>query len=170
MSIKRQQKDLKSYETLFLDTFVPLFLMVTTPIIALLFPYIIVIKNSNLTKTLINQNVLITVQESWASIKWSDLEIWLFILCILIWGIISLHFPGQKYHAPPTPNGFRPTYWHNGFRFYIVSMIISVILIAKYPMIYWYYKVPSLIGILIVTGFVLCLLLYIKGMLHIKSF
>ena len=170
MSTKRQQKNFKLYETLFLDTFVPLFLMVTTSIIALLFPYIIVIKNSNLTKTLINQGVLITVKESWASIKWSDLEIWLSILCILIWGIISLHFPGPKYHAPPTPNGFRPTYWHNGFRFYIVSMIISVILIAKYPMIYWYYKVPSLIGILIVTGFVLCLLLYIKGMLHIKSF
>lgn len=167
MSKGRQQKNslmAQLYEILFRQTFVPLFLIVTTPLVSLIFPYIIVVKNSHLTRSLIQQSWKTTALEAWAAVKWNDLEVWSLILGLLLWGIISLHFPGPKYHGPPTPNGFRPTYWHNGFRFYMVSTIISAYFMWNYSMLHWYYKVPSLVGILIVTGFILCLLLYIKGM------
>lgn len=99
-----------------------------------------------------------------------DVECWSLVIGLLLWGIISLQFPGSLYYGPPTSNGFRPKYWNNGFRFYIISMLIAVPVVAKYSVLHLYYKIPTLTGILIAFGFVFCLALYIKGLIKIKYF
>src|SRR5579883_1524982 len=97
----------------------------------------------------------------------NDVECWSIVIGTFVWGIISLHFPGKKYYGPTTSNGFRPEYWHNGFIFYVISMLIAIPLIATFSVLHLYYKIPTLIGILVEIGLVFCVFLYIKGN-HLK--
>ncbi len=92
-----------------------------------------------------------------------DIECWSIVVGLLVWGVISLHFPGPEYFGPPTSNGFIPRYWHNGFRFYCISMLIAIPLLAKFSVLHLYYKIPTLIAILVVFGFIVSFALYIKG-------
>ncbi|CAG2181696.1 unnamed protein product, partial [Oppiella nova] len=75
---------------------------------------------------------------------------------LILWGIISLHFPGRKYHGPPTPNGYRPEYWNSGFKFYVISMLIAIPVLWNYSVLHLYYKIPNLIAILIAFGVIFC--------------
>ena len=58
------------YNALIRETLFPLFLMTSTPILILLFSFIIVNKNSNLRRTLLLDSVEDTLREAWKSIKW----------------------------------------------------------------------------------------------------
>lgn len=98
-----------------------------------------------------------------------DLDCWLVIFGTLLWGVITLLvLPGKKYYGPPTLNNFRPKYWHNGFTFYLLSMLIFVPLVWHYSVLHLYYKIPDLIAILAVFGLIFCLLIYIKGIQNIS--
>ncbi|CAG2168640.1 unnamed protein product [Oppiella nova] len=139
--------------------------MITTPNIILVLAYVIVAKNCNLSRTLLSFNSLeSTVTEAWKSIKWYDLECWSIVCGLILWGIISLHFPGRKYHGPPTPNGYRPEYWNSGFKFYVISMLIAIPVLWNYSVLHLYYKIPNLIAILIAFGVIFCVILYLKGL------
>lgn len=153
------------YNVIIRETLIPLFVMITTPNLAILLPYIIIVKNSDLKPILSLDSLQTSLTESWNSVKWNDIECWSIIIGLLLWGIISLHFPGRHYYGPPTPNGFRPEYWDSGFAFYIISMLIAVPVIWNYSVLHLYYKIPTLIGILIAFGFGFCLILYLKGLL-----
>jgi hypothetical protein len=95
-----------------------------------------------------------------------DIECWSLVIGLLLWGVLSLYIPGQEYYGPQTTNGFRPKYWNNGFKFYLISMFIAIPVIAKYSVIHLYYKIPTLIGILIAFGFIVCFALYLKGFIR----
>lgn len=58
------------YNVLIRETLVPLFLMITTPNVAILFPYIIIVKNSNLSRTILLDSLQKTLSEAWNSVKW----------------------------------------------------------------------------------------------------
>ena len=82
----------------------------------------------------------------------------------LLWGILTLvALPGRPYHGPPTRNNFRPQYWANGFRFYLLSMAIAGPLIWHCSVLHLYYKTTTLTGILALFGLLFCTLMYFKG-------
>ena len=53
---------------------------------------------------------------------------------------------------------------HTGFRFYIISMFVTIPLIYHYRVSHLYYKIPTFCAILAVFGFLFCAFLYIKGL------
>ncbi|XP_054157066.1 uncharacterized protein LOC128955422 [Oppia nitens] len=154
------------YNRLIRETIYPTIAILLSPIVVMMATYIVVIKNSYLKRALIplTTTAKLTVLEAYHSIKWSDLECWSVVGGLILWGIISLHFPGRKYHGPPTPNGYRPEYWHSGFKYYIISMIIICPLIWKYSVLHLYYKIPNLMAILILFGIIFVFILYLKGL------
>lgn len=82
----------------------------------------------------------------------------------LLWGMLTLvALPGKAYLGPPTKNNFRPQYWANGFRFYLLSMLIACPLIWHFSVLHLYYKINTLTGILAVFGIFFCTMLYFKG-------
>ncbi|XP_054152972.1 uncharacterized protein LOC128951733 [Oppia nitens] len=165
----RQQKPAKNvwkllYNKLFREILVPLFLMITTPNLTILLSYIILKQNKPLTEALI-YDFPTTIQNAWLTVHWFDLQCWTAIGLLLGWGLISLHLPAKPYNGPITSNGFTPKYWHTGFRFYLISMAITVPLLYIYRVSHLFDKLYDFTGNLIVFGFIVCLFLYIKGLL-----
>lgn len=154
------------YHRLFRETLVPLALMIVTPNISLLFPYIIVHRKAEFYKIFANENLWALIKKAWSEVDWADGECWTIIGATFLWGILTMILiPGRKYHGPPTHNNFRPTYWDNGFRFYLLSMSIVGPLIWKYSMLHLYYKLPTFCGMLAAVGAIFCFVLYIKGLI-----
>ncbi|CAG2172502.1 unnamed protein product, partial [Oppiella nova] len=58
---------------------------------------------------------------------------------------------------------------HTGFRFYVISMVITVGLIANHPVVHLYHKLPNFVAILCLFGIVFCALLYVKVLLCWKA-
>ena len=76
MSTKNKSNDNfinNSYNVLFREIFVPLFLMITTPNLTVVLSYIIVNKKSNLSKTLLSFNQFkYTLINAWTSVEWYE--------------------------------------------------------------------------------------------------
>lgn len=85
------------YNSLVRQTFIPLFIIVTTLNFTTLLPYVS-LKFKNSLGDGFSIGPLKLVQESWKAANLCDSQIWLFILFTLINGIISiLYLPGSKY-------------------------------------------------------------------------
>lgn len=60
------------YHRVVRETFIPLAIMVITPNLAILFPYVVLHQNASLTKTFVNdnKNVFQILQDAWNKVDW----------------------------------------------------------------------------------------------------
>ncbi|KAL1416213.1 hypothetical protein MTO96_006472 [Rhipicephalus appendiculatus] len=73
---------------------------------------------------------------------------------------------GKAYRGPPTSSGYRPVYRNSGFTYYVLSMLIAgYFLVDKdLPGYAIYRSIPYLVAVLIIVGFAVSTLLYVKGL------
>ncbi|XP_046915001.1 lamin B receptor [Dermatophagoides farinae] len=154
------------YHRLIRETIIPLLLLIISPNVAILLPYIVIYRKAELIETFKKHSVWNLTKHVWSSVDFFDGECWSIVIIALIWALLSLLIlPGKKYYGPPTINNYRPQYWQTGFKFYLISMTITIPLIWHYSVLHLYYKIPNLIAILVVFGFVFCVFLYLKGLI-----
>ena len=104
-------------------------------------------------------------RESWKQVNLFDQQIWLFILLTLVIGALSiLYLPGRRCTGPRTRSGFQPVYYDTGMAFYVLNMIASIVVISYFDMSDVYLKLVSFAGILTVSGFMVSVLIYLKGL------
>ncbi|KAI1289527.1 7-dehydrocholesterol reductase [Halotydeus destructor] len=129
-------------------------------------PYLVLYKDGRFYKTVTEDGILKASVEAYASIKWSNAELWIFIASLFTLGTVSiLLFGGRRYHGPPRKSGWRPEYTHSGFRHYLVAMSILVPLVYMNSVLDYYFEIVSLIGMLVAVSFAIGVLLYIKAMI-----
>ncbi|KAI1289526.1 7-dehydrocholesterol reductase [Halotydeus destructor] len=143
------------------ETLFPIVLIVVTVNAAIILPYAIVHKNSNLSNQ--KSGLIGLVKSSWRSVNWTDWSVWTAVGVLFLWSNLSLLLPGKEFHGPPTQSGFRPTYYRSGPLFYILTMATVVPLVWSYPMLAWYYKFTTLSAILVISGILFCIFLFVKG-------
>ena len=134
------------------------------PNLFIILPYIVLKWNGDYWNAFINENVS-TLVHAWRIVKWDILEFYLLIIGLTAWGSFSiLFFGGRRYYGPVSASGHKPEYTHSGFRFYIVSMIISVPLIVYFPVRTYYDNFVSLVVYLTLYSVIVATFLYIKGL------
>ncbi|RWS10142.1 7-dehydrocholesterol reductase-like protein [Dinothrombium tinctorium] len=152
------------YEVVFRQTLYPLLLMIITPNVAVVLPYIIINRNSNLQMILRNENMIEVVQNAWNLVKWRSFQYPIIIVVLLLWaGFSCVGLGGEPYLGPKQMSGFRAEYFHSGFRFYVISMTLVVPLIAYFDMLPLYNNFVTFAAYLVVFGFLFSIFLYIKG-------
>lgn len=58
------------YQCLVDKTLIPLIIMILTPQMVILLPYIIIEKNSDLRRCFLHDSILSTLSDAWQSVKW----------------------------------------------------------------------------------------------------
>lgn len=156
------------YDTFVRRFFIPLFIIVSTPNLTTILPYIS-LKYKNDLVAGFKIGVFKLIRESWRQVNLFDYQIWLLIVYTLVMGTISLlYFPSKsakKCTGPRTQSGFQPIYRDTGFAFYLVNMAISIAVISQFDMSDVYLKIVSFAGILTVVGFTIAVLIYLKGII-----
>lgn len=119
-------------------TLLPLILMTVIPLLLLCIPHLVVNHDSDLS-VLVNRDPVLFIQEALKKIYLLDYQVWLAIIGLSVWAAVSiLYLGGEKYHGPPTDTGFRPEYWNNGFRYYLITVGLYTVM-AYYDVIpAWY--------------------------------
>ncbi|OQR93310.1 7-dehydrocholesterol reductase [Thraustotheca clavata] len=148
--------------------FGPLLLMATTPITAVLFVHVFCAEGGA---------VMPLVDRMAADGFWTTLmEIWPTPFNAQAWKIIGIFMavqlafiklvPGPTVYGPITPGGNRPEYTSNGFKCYVLSLVLYVA--GAYFGLFEggiaYSHMPHIISALNVFSLLLCGVIYIKGM------
>lgn len=114
-------------------------------------------------------NFLRLFRSSWLEAGVGNWEVWVFVCVFGLWALLSqVMLGGKKYEGPPTMGGHIPEYENSSFRYYVINALIMGILIGfeTFEARAFYRRLPALAGALNIFGFVLSLLLYVKGMYH----
>lgn len=150
----------------FKKSLVVLFAILFPPTLFLVLPHVVIHKDNDFKRAFFTEGFARQAVEAWSSVVWTRAEYWYLVATLFAWGSVSILFLGGRvYHGPPTNTGFRPEYTHSGFRYYILSMLVTVPLIHSYPMLPYYYDFVSLIGVLVAVSFPVGWFLYLKGMI-----
>nr|XP_050027652.2 uncharacterized protein LOC126522856 [Dermacentor andersoni] len=94
-------------------------------------------------------------------------EAWTFALSFTLYSALSIPLlAGKAYRGPSTSSGFRPVYRNSGFTYYVLSMLIAgYFMFEKDLTVHLIYRViPSLVVVLTIEGFIVSVLLYVKGL------
>lgn len=157
------------YKHLLRRTIVPLMLMLASPNWTLLLSYMVIEKKGSLLETFIpsgNANYLSVIGDAWAVVDWLDLECWTIVLGLFGWAILGmLLLPGKPYYGPLTRGNFRPVYYHTAVPYYLLTLALASPAICYYSVLPFYFKFTTFTAILILTGLIVLVLLYIKGKL-----
>lgn len=156
------------FQMVFFHTIVPLVLMTVVPVVLLCIPHLVVNHESRLSALVAGDPVLF-VQDAVKQVNLVDVEVWSAVFGLGAWAAASILFlGGERYHGPPTINGFKPEYRNNGFRYYLLTMAISALgfYFDVIPAWYCYQKLVTFIGYMMLLGFTICIVLFIKGHLN----
>ena len=154
--------------------FVPLFLMVSTPNLGILFWYCNTHCDgsySTLFSVLTRTSLVHGLLEMWSKVQIKDAVCVYILVGYSIWALILMRIlPGKIVKGPITPKGNTPTYIDNGFFHYCVTMLAMVALtfcLKAYgltPTIV-YDRYAEIVLLLNLFSLVFCLVLYVKGRL-----
>lgn len=130
----------------------------------LILPYIVIHKNGDYFNAFVDEHIYI-IPNAWSMVKWNIWQFYALTAILTVWGSLSILFlGGRKYYGPPTLSGHRPEYTHSGFRFYIISMAVTVPMIAVHDVSIFYTEFLSLFGVLAAYAFVFSVFCYIKAL------
>lgn len=104
--------------------------------------------------------------DSWRRPGFGNEQAWTFLLGLVAYSGLSLLLLKRKmYHGPTTPTGYTPKYYMGGFLYYTISMVIAAYIIFGHGVHCQalYYMLPTLTVNLVLFGFAVCVLLFVKG-------
>ena len=94
---------------------------------------------------------------------------WKVVCLFYLWAYLCLVEPlGKTFKGPPTPgSGYVPVYKANGTQFYLISVIVFLGLVYKYPYLCndIYEDFHSIVAVLNATSMILCLYLLVNGII-----
>lgn len=162
------------YEKILRQTLFPILLMVLIPNTVVCVVYLVVERGSNAVTNL-SGDFPTFWRDAWTLAGVGDVEVWAVVLGLAVWAGLSLLFlGGKRYLGPPTSNGFCPEYVNSGFKYYLLSMLVFVTLLSYRHVSgdfseitsawYWYKKMVPFTGALVLFGFLVCIVLLVKGL------
>eukprot|EP00027_Filamoeba_sp_ATCC50430_P016251 CAMPEP_0168570346 /NCGR_PEP_ID=MMETSP0413-20121227/16668_1 /TAXON_ID=136452 /ORGANISM="Filamoeba nolandi, Strain NC-AS-23-1" /LENGTH=462 /DNA_ID=CAMNT_0008602955 /DNA_START=29 /DNA_END=1417 /DNA_ORIENTATION=+ len=140
----------------------PLFIMFTTPIAAVLV-WMVCAKFDGSVYRFATEMTVDRFVELWPSPSWTAAKI--IGVFALLEAILMVVLPGETFYGPITPAGNRPTYKLNGISSYIATHVIlgAAAYLKWYDPVIVYDNFGSIIQTLSIGSYVICFLLYLKG-------
>lgn len=151
------------------NTLFPLFLMTACPLSVLIFWSINTVWHGSLIDFIHStqqQGIWHTIHSIWAPVFFGTKTAWKIILTFMILQLLLMRIiPGKRVTGPLTPKGNTPVYKDNGFRCFLITVLLFFIgsHFAWFSPTAIYDNFPGILGALNLFSLCFCLALYLKG-------
>ncbi|XP_023237987.1 7-dehydrocholesterol reductase-like [Centruroides sculpturatus] len=148
-------------------TLAPLFLMIGSTNFSVCVVYLVVVEKSDAGAVTRRGGPVDFVLRAWKSSLVFDPEIVALLAAYTLWSASALLIlGGEAYYGPPTSTGHRPRYLRSGFKYYLASLASAALLLSSVSARHWYQKFHVVIGNVVVFGYCVTVLIYLKGRLY----
>lgn len=148
-------------------TAAPMFLMISTPNLVVCLLHFVVNYDSSVGEVF-KKGFLQFWYDAWTSHGFGSLQTWTYILGFATYSALSIMvLPGKAYSGPPTSTGHVPVYRHTAVPYYGLTLAITSYLLLYRDVRCWdiYLNLPATAVPMVLTGFLVCVLLLVKGTL-----
>ncbi|RWS12313.1 7-dehydrocholesterol reductase-like protein [Dinothrombium tinctorium] len=155
---------MKLYDTLSTSPLIMLILIIVCPYLDLVLLYVVIKRNSDLNEILKKENLFELFKNALKEVQWQKIEYLLIIMLLLLWsGFSCVGLGGDTFFGPQLPNGAKAKYLRSGFRFYMLSLLLFVPLMAYFKVLNFYNNFVTFAAYLNLFGIFLSIFLFIKG-------